>query len=247
MMLEQIHWHDAVAGLISIPMCVYNGETYLAEAIDSVLAQTYPQIEVTLVDDGSTDRSADIARGYGDQVHYIHQSHQGIGAARNCGLAASRGEFIAIQDADDLWVPEKLEFQHQAMMEHPEAGMVGGRIRNFLSPELDPAEFRDVVRADQSFRAQVFAAVLIRRSVFERIGVLPTEGTVGRDTDWFMRYADSGLPVIDLPDLLTYRRIHRNNQGFRERESQRERLRWLKQGLDRRRAAQAARDQGAEP
>src|SRR5262245_32513563 len=95
-----------VPGLISVPMCVYNGETYLAEAIDSVLRQTYRPIELILVDDGSTDRSGEIARGYGDRLTYIHQTHAGVGIARNRGLTASRGEFVAIQDADDIWVPE---------------------------------------------------------------------------------------------------------------------------------------------
>ncbi len=245
MIPDEIHWPDAVPGLISIPMCVYNGETYLAEAIDSVLAQTYPKIEVILVDDGSTDRSAGIARRYADQVRYLYQPHLGIGVARNCGLAACRGEFIAIQDADDLWAPEKLALEHQALVAHPAAGMAGGHVRNFLSPELNPAEFRHVVIADQPIRAQTFPAALIRRTVFEQIGVLPTEGTVGQGVDWFMRYADSGIPMIDLPEVLTYWRIHRNNQGFRERALQHERLRWLKRGLDRRRAPQAAHDAGA--
>lgn len=244
---DEVRWQEPVAGLISVPMCVYNGETYLAEAIDSVLAQTYPNVEVILVDDGSTDRSADIARGYGDRVRYIYQPNMGIGAARNRGLAASRGEFIAILDADDLWIPEKLTLEYQEMMKHPEAGMVGGRIQNFLSPELDPTEFSHVVIKDQSFRARTFGALLIRRAVFEQIGVLPTEGRVGLDTDWFMRFAESGLPVIDLLDVLAYRRIHRNNQGFRERGSQHQRLLWLKRGLDRRRAARVTGDNASVP
>ena len=243
---DQIDWQDAVPRLISVPMCVYNGETYLAEAIDSVLEQTYPNIEVIVVDDGSTDRSADIARGYGNRVLYIHQPHQGIGVARNRGLAACRGEFIAIQDADDLWIPQKLAIQHRAIQQRPEAGMVNGRVRNFISPELNPKKFEHVTISNQSIRARVFCAALIRRTVFELIGVLPTEGRVGQDTDWFMRFADSGIPVIDLPDVLTYRRIHQNNQGFRERSSQHERLHWLKRGLDRRRASKAALDDGAQ-
>jgi glycosyltransferase involved in cell wall biosynthesis len=226
---------NTIPGLISVPMCVYNGETYLAEAIDSVLSQTYRPIELILVDDGSTDRSGEIARGYGERLTYIHQAHAGIGVARNRGLAASRGEFIAIQDADDIWVPEKLTIQHRALIEWPEAGLAGGLVQNFLSPELDPADFQNVAISDQPIRGHVLSAVLIRRSVFDQIGGLPTEDRLGQAFDWFMRYRDAGLPLIDLPDLVTYRRIHKNNQGFRRRSSQHERLLWVKRGLDRRR------------
>jgi len=218
-------------------MCVYNGEAYLAEAIDSVLSQTYRPIELILVDDGSTDRSGEIAGGYGEQLTYIHQAHAGIGVARNRGLAACRGEFIAIQDADDIWVPEKLAIQHRALIEWPEAGLASGLVQNFVSPELDPSDFKDVVISDQPMQGHVLPAVLIRRSVFDQIGGLPTEDYAGQSFDWFMRYRDAGLALIDLPDLVSYRWIHENNQGFRRRSSQHERLLWVKRGLDRRRQA----------
>jgi glycosyltransferase involved in cell wall biosynthesis len=229
---------DVVPGLISVPICVYNGEPYLAEAIESVLGQTYRPLELIVVDDGSTDRSGEIARGYGGRLTYIHQQHEGIGAARNRGLAACRGEFIAIQDADDVWVREKLAIQHRALRERPDAGMAGGLMQNFLSPELDPAEFAHVVIPDHPIRAHSLQVALVRRSVFERIGVFDTEGDVGHSMDWFMRYRDAGLEIIDLPDLVCHRRIHKHNQGFRKRASQHQRLQLLKRGLDRRRRMQ---------
>jgi glycosyltransferase involved in cell wall biosynthesis len=231
---------NTVPGLISVPMCVYNGETYLAEAIDSVLHQTYRPIELILVDDGSTDRSGEIARGYGERLTYIYQPHAGIGVARNRGLVACQGEFIAIQDADDIWVPEKLAIQHRALMGRPEAGLASGLVKNFLSPELDPADFQDVVISARPIRGHVLPAVLIRRCVFDLIGGLPTEDHAGQSFDWFMRFRDAGLELIDLPDLVSYRRIHKNNQSFRKRSSQHERLLWVKRGLDRRRQMEKA-------
>jgi glycosyltransferase involved in cell wall biosynthesis len=231
---------DIVPRLISVPMCVYNGEAYLAEAIDSVLSQTYRPIELLLVDDGSTDRSGEIARSYGERLTYIHQAHAGIGVARNRGLSACRGEFIAVQDADDIWVPEKLAIQHRALMERPEAGLASGLVQNFLSPELDPADFENVTISDQPIRGHVLPAVLIRRSVFDQIGGLPMEDRAGQSFDWFMRYRDAGLALIDLPVLVSYRRIHKNNQI--SRKPQQDRLLWVKRGLDRRR--QMAKAQG---
>ena len=94
--------------LISCIVPVFNGERYLAEALDSILAQTWRPLEVIVVDDGSTDGTAHIAAGYGAEVSYIHQANAGPAAARNRGLDAARGEFIAFLDADDLWHKDKL-------------------------------------------------------------------------------------------------------------------------------------------
>src|ERR1700758_706720 len=96
--------------LISVIIPVYNAEKYLAEAIESVLAQTYRPIEVIVVDDGSTDSSADIAKRFAS-VRYCFQSHSGLGATRNRGIDLSQGKFLAFLDADDLWVEDKLTHQ----------------------------------------------------------------------------------------------------------------------------------------
>ena len=97
--------------LVSVIVPVYNGEHYLSFAIHSILRQDYHPSEVIVVDDGSTDNSANIARSF-KEVRYIHQSNQGVAMARNVGIAAARGEFIAFLDADDLWTPNKLSIQN---------------------------------------------------------------------------------------------------------------------------------------
>src|SRR5262245_42249310 len=112
------------ASLVSVVMPVYNGERHLREAIDSVLRQTHRNLELIVVDDGSTDGSAEIARAFGDQVRLIRQANVGSAVARNVGIASARGEFVAFIDADDGWVSNKLELQVRYLVEHPDVGMV---------------------------------------------------------------------------------------------------------------------------
>lgn len=106
--------------LISCIVPVYNGELYLREAIDSILAQTYRPLEIIVVDDGSTDATPDVVAGYGDRLRYIRQPNAGPGAARNHGLNLAQGEFIAFLDADDLWHPDKLARQMTRFLNRPD-------------------------------------------------------------------------------------------------------------------------------
>jgi len=101
--------------LISVIIPVYNGERYLAEAIESALAQTWEPVEIIIVDDGSTDGSADVASRFASSVKYDLQPHAGPGAARNRGARLARGDYLAFLDADDLWLKEKLKLQMAAM------------------------------------------------------------------------------------------------------------------------------------
>src|SRR2546426_7313542 len=122
--------------LVSVIVIFLNEEKFLQEAIESVLDQTYDHWELLLVDDGSTDASTDIAQQYVAQeagrVRYLeHEGHQNRGpsASRNVGIRKAKGEFVAFLDADDAWLPLKLERQIAIMSSHPEAAMVYGAIQ----------------------------------------------------------------------------------------------------------------------
>ena len=97
--------------LVSCIVPVYNGERYLREALDSILAQTYRPLEIIVADDGSADGTAGVVATFGDQVRYVRQHNQGPSSARNLGIRVPTGDFIAFLDADDLWHPEKLARQ----------------------------------------------------------------------------------------------------------------------------------------
>jgi len=119
--------------LVSVIVPFLDVAPYLAEAIESVRAQTYSNWELLLCDDGATDGSSDIARAYAEREperirHLVHDgpSHQGASAARNLGLRHARGELIALLDGDDVWLPEKLAEQVAILREHPEADALYG-------------------------------------------------------------------------------------------------------------------------
>jgi glycosyltransferase involved in cell wall biosynthesis len=118
---------------ISVVMTVYNQEEYLREAIDSVLAQEGADFELILVDDGSTDGSAGVAQSYGDRVRYLWRENGGLGAARNTGIEASRGEYVTFCDSDDIHLPFRLAAQKHVLDRLPRAALVFSE----LSPYRD--------------------------------------------------------------------------------------------------------------
>src|SRR5512135_2005660 len=122
--------------LVSIILPVYNGERYVSQAIESVLSQTYVPTELIVVDDGSIDNSASIARSY-KEVHFIRQSNQGVAVARNSGIAAARGTIIAFIDQDDLWTPNKLDVQVHYLLKNPGVQYVNAWVKLFAEPGHD--------------------------------------------------------------------------------------------------------------
>ncbi|CAN5899516.1 hypothetical protein BH23ACT5_BH23ACT5_10660 [soil metagenome] len=133
--------------LVSVVLIFLDGERFLAEAIDSIIGQTYSRWELILVDDGSAPAATSIARRYAEfdsaRIRYLeHPGHanRGMSASRNLGILHSRGEFVAMMDADDVWLPHKLERQVAILHQHPEAGMVYGATKYWYSWTGDPAD-----------------------------------------------------------------------------------------------------------
>jgi glycosyltransferase involved in cell wall biosynthesis len=112
--------------IVSVVIPAYNRSALLGEAIESVLAQDHPRLEVIVVDDGSTDDTPSVVRSYGNRVKYIRQEHSGRSAARNRGLAHAAGEFVAFLDSDDVFLPGKLSTQVLFLLDHPEVDAVYG-------------------------------------------------------------------------------------------------------------------------
>jgi glycosyltransferase involved in cell wall biosynthesis len=227
------------AGLVSVVIGVYNAERYIAEAIDSVLAQDHRPLELIVVDDGSTDGSGDVVRRYPDVV-YIRQENGGNGSARNTGVAAASGEFLAFLDADDRFTPGKLSLQLRALEEDPGLDLVFGHVQEFVSPELDE-ETRARIRppAPEPMPWTAPNLMLIRRAAFDRVGPFETGIRVGVTVDWFLRAKEAELRYRVLPETVLERRLHTENNGIREAASRSQYLAVLKASLDRRRAAAA--------
>ncbi|MFL5920420.1 MAG: glycosyltransferase family 2 protein [Gaiellaceae bacterium] len=228
--------------LVSVMIPSYNPGPYLAEAIDSVLAQTYEPLELIVVDDGSTDGSGEIATGYGTALTYVRQENAGNGAARNTAVAHAHGQLYAFLDADDRFLPTKLERQVSVMLERPEVDIVFGHVREFVSPDLAP-EIAERLRApvpDAPWAAPNL--MLIRRESFDRVGLFSTELRVGVTVDWYARSGEQGLVSEMLPEVVLERRLHASNNGIRERDARYQYLHVLKASMDRRR-----RDAEASP
>jgi glycosyltransferase involved in cell wall biosynthesis len=222
-----------VRSLISCIVPVHNGERFLAEAIDSILAQDHDPLEVVVVDDGSTDRSAEIAESYGEPVRVVRQEHSRQTATRNRGLRESRGEYIAFLDADDLYRPRKLSTQLRHLRASPETEICLCTAENFWEPGLEDERER-YLALGRSKATHTFVAMLARRSVFDRVGPLD-ETQRGDQIDWFVRASAAGAQTIVLPDVLVDRRMHRDSVTHSARAMD-EYLDFVKARIDRQRA-----------
>jgi glycosyltransferase involved in cell wall biosynthesis len=113
---------------VSAIIPVYNGERFVRDALESILAQTFKDVEIIVVDDGSTDRTREIVQGFGDRVIYDYQKNAGADRAYNRGISLAHGEFIAFLDHDDRWYPEKLAVQLEILSRHPEVGLTYSKV-----------------------------------------------------------------------------------------------------------------------
>lgn len=225
---------------VSVVIPVYNGERYLADAILSALRQTRPPFEVVVADDGSTDRSAEIAQSFGPAVRYDYRPHRpsgGAAAARNRGAELAGGDLLAFLDADDLWLPEKLQRQVEAIQVDLAGAMVFGYVRQFISPELEEGERAAIECPADPAPGLTPCTLLVSRSTFLGTGGFDLSWGVGEFVDWYLRAVERGLQTVMLSDVVALRRLHRTNQGVLKRDLRLDYVRIVKAARDRRRNA----------
>jgi glycosyltransferase involved in cell wall biosynthesis len=222
--------------LVTVMITVYNGAPYLAEAIESVLAQTYPAVELIVLDDGSTDASGDVAQGFGSALRYERQENAGMGAARNSAVALAAGQYLSFLDADDRFRPDKIERQLEVLDADPSVDVVFGHMTEFVSPDVDDttaALLREPVH-DLPWRTPNL--MLVSRQGFDRVGLFSTTLRVGIGVDWYARAIECGLKEAVPPHIVLERRLHAANNGIRQRDARLQYLHVLKASLDRKRA-----------
>ena len=223
------------SSLVSVIIPVYNCERYIAEAIQSVLSQTYRALEVIIVDDGSTDKSASIVKSFDSSIRYYYQPNRGQAVAMNQGINLAHGDYLAFLDADDLWTKNKTMLQMQAFKVHPAVDIVSGHIKQFFSPELDENFTKKIKCVTELMPGHTLKAMLAKREVFDRIGLFETNWDVGVEMSWHLRAIEADLNIMMLPELVFLRRIHESNKGITNRHFINQRARILKASLDRRR------------
>ncbi|MDD4085555.1 MAG: glycosyltransferase [Acidaminococcaceae bacterium] len=199
--------------LISVIIPTFNYGAFLGACLDSVRAQTYKNIEIIVVDDGSTDATAEIAAAY-PEARYVYQENSGVSAARNRGFDLSTGDFIAFIDADDYWAADKLAKQMAFMGQNPEYGIVFTGQKNFFENEKVRNNAKAVFVADREVKVAIQSA-LIRREVFNKHGGFKEDLRYSEDTEWVMRVRMGGVKSFLLEEILTFRRIHGENLTLR--------------------------------
>lgn len=200
--------------MISVVIPTYNRAKFVKEAVESVLAQTYADFELIVVDDGSTDETQKVLAGYGDKIKVLQQANKGVSAARNVGIAQAKGEWIAFLDSDDLWKRNKLEKQMKWLASHRQVQIChtdeiwirkGVRV-NPMKKHAKPHGW--IFEQCLPFCVVSPSSILIHQSLFEKHGNFDEELPACEDYDLWLRFA-AKVPFGFVPEkLLTKRGGH---------------------------------------
>lgn len=198
--------------LVSVVTAVYNGEDFLEQALQSLFEQDYEPFESIVIDDGSTDRSGEIAQSF--PVRYVQQENAGAAAARNVGIGLAQGEYVTFLDADDVLPPNKLSLQAGYLGDHSDVGCVVGR-QEIRFDGVEPPDWlkRDPVYGDLE-GIPLLAAMLTRDALGTVGGFDPSFG-FAEDRDLFVRLREAGIEIAVIPEVVLFRRFHGENQNFK--------------------------------
>ncbi len=198
---------------LSIIMAVKNARRYLAQALDSVLHQSFGDFEIIVVDGNSSDNSISIAESY-PKVTCIAQSDEGFSSAWNLGITSSRGPLISFLDSDDIWLPSKLESQVAFFQKHPETDCVVGRVQFFLEEEGKIPPGFNLALLKTSHIAYMPGTSMLRRSVFDRIGLFESKMGIMADLAWFMKLRDEAVITGLVDEIVLRKRVHTRNLSY---------------------------------
>lgn len=204
--------------LVSVVIATHNQAKYLGYTIESVLNQTYSNIELTVVDDGSTDDTPSIARRFAGRIRYIRQVNMERGAARNRGLRESRGEYISFLDSDDIWVPDKIDREVQFLQTNPNVGLVYSdrefidAAGKYIGKGLAPSHRGRVTRQLLRENFICLSANLMRRSDICAIGGFPEDRMISGSEDWVAwAHLSTRVEFAHLKAITVLYRIHPSN------------------------------------
>jgi glycosyltransferase involved in cell wall biosynthesis len=203
---------------VSVIIPVYNGDRYIVQAVESALGQTFTNLEIIVVDDGSTDRTPQVLHPYFDRIRYIYQKNQGVAAARNLACQLAQGEFLAFLDADDYFLPSKLEKQLACFEANPTLDMVqtGWVIVDETGREISAVKpWQQASKLDlESFvlyKCVRPSAIILRRKWWDKLGGFDSQFLLAEDLDFALRLALKGCKAVWLEEILTCYRQHNSN------------------------------------
>lgn len=193
---------------ISVIIPVFNGEKFIAQAIDSVLAQTSPADEVIVIDDGSTDHTAKIIMSYSSAIKYVYQENSGVSKARNHGIKLAQGKYIAFLDHDDIYLPNKLEDAIREFDINPNVNVIAGKWKYLIDKS-----FLNQTQLDQTIERVgiLLGSYLFKRDVFEAIGLFDESLNYAEDVDLIMRINNAKMTILKIDALCLLYRYHETN------------------------------------
>jgi len=210
-----------VAGKISVVIPTYNNAHFLPEALDSVFAQTFGDVEIIVVNDGSTDNTREVVRAYGRTLIYVEQENSGPARARNKGVSFARGEYVAFLDADDVWMPDKLEQQMGVFSLNQNAALVYSQVVEFdeVSRRESPPRPRQVYSGSLFDRLLIeglipLPSVIIKKSVIREVGGFDEGLFTAEDTNLWIKVARKN-EIVGIDKPLVRRRLHSGNISAR--------------------------------
>lgn len=219
---------------VSVVVPVYNGEAFVREAIQSIQRQDWGAVDIVVVDDGSTDRTAEIVTGFGDKVRYMQQPNLGAAAARNRGIKMAIGDVIAFLDADDLWLEHTLSLQLQKLQADPLLQMVRGHTQriHLIAGQSGKSTWGNV---GEAWPALSLGSAIMRKSVFDSVGYLDESLPFNEDVDWFLRAKETGITTKMHEDVVQLYRRHDHNLTNNRAQNRTSFLRTLKNTIERKR------------
>lgn len=195
--------------LVSVIIPCWNSATYLSQAIQSILDQTYKPIEIIVVDDGSTDNTHRIINKYQRKISALKQEHSGAWSARNLATKSAKGKFFAFQDADDISYPNRIEAQIRILENDPQIGIIFG-----MMEEFEDIDEKMVIRPGrEKINGCCPGTMLVSKDVFNTVGDFSTKWELAGFLDWLQRSKDIGIHAQTIDDIVLKRRIHNANSG----------------------------------
>lgn len=215
----------------------YNAAKTIKETLSSVLEQSVQPANIIVVDDGSTDSTTDLIRSVSNKIQVISQKNRGCGSATSTGIRATAAPVVATLDADDLWLPLKIERQLSVLKNQPDIALVFCHQRQFRHGLTDDGsgEFRSGLNR---------TSMVMRRNVFEVVGdIIDPPGNRGDMVDWLARARESGFGFLELPEVLALRRIIPGSLSYgRDSDKDKGYLEIAFRAMQRRRASQTGTD-----
>lgn len=229
--LPPLMTHEVKSPVISVVIPTYNGANFIRDAIQCVLDQDYPSVEIIVIDDGSTDNTEEIVQSIDAEIRYYKQDNNGVASARNRGIKDASSHLIAFLDVDDLWPKNNLRVLVDEIMGDPELQVVRGHAQLTML-DKKTGKFEYFGNPEESFPHYIGAG-LYRRSVFQEVGLFDEELEFAEDTDWFERAQHLGKPIKRIEQVTLFVRRHDDNMTSGKTGQELHPLRMVKKTLDR--------------